>query len=91
MKIVLNRSYGGYMLSEEAARILGVEEYDDDTRYNPGLIALIEKKGSEFASGRGSRLKVYEIPDNATDYRIIEYDGVERILYVKDGTIYDLY
>lgn len=34
------------------------------------------------------RLEVVEIPEEATDWEIDEYDGQESITYVVDGKIY---
>ena len=35
-------------------------------------------------------LVVKEIPDNATDYMITEYDGAEGIIYVVDGKLEEI-
>lgn len=89
MKIVINQCYGGYDLNdkyEEKADRLEVS-YDSDTmRTDPELIEEIENGTYEDASC--SSLGVVEIPDNATDYEITEYDGLENIIYVVDGKIH---
>ena len=84
MKIVINGDWGGFSLTKEAARILGVETYDDSyaVRTNPALIKMLEE-GQKI-----NDLEVVEIPDNATDYKITEYDGIERVIYVVDGKLY---
>ena len=94
MKVVINRCYGGFVLSDECSEALGgvvsdrcgtwnfykFPEFPDncDWRTNPKLIELIETKGSEWCSGCCSKLKVVEIPDG-TDYIITDYDGMEQI------------
>ena len=94
MKIVINRCYGGFGLSNECSEALGGKvvkgsgywtyyefpnnRRKDDFRTSPELINLIETKGSEWCSGRCAELKVVEIPDDA-DYTIEEYDGMEWI------------
>lgn len=90
MKIVINRRYGSFSLSKEAAQILEVNpyNYDDEFRENQGLINLIERQGSDFVSGRYADLEIVDIPDAATDYEIEEFDGMERVIYVLDGKIH---
>ena len=87
MKIVINRCYGGYGLSEEACKMLNSNEYDyDDDRTNTKLIEVVEALGDK-ANTRFSMLRIVEIPDEATDYMINDYDGVESIIYVVDGKL----
>jgi hypothetical protein len=69
----------------------GFEISGDEFRTSPTLIHFIKTYGSEAASNSCSNLKVVNIPDNATDWRIEEYDGLESIIYVVDGKMYDLY
>jgi len=84
MKIVINRCYGGYGLSEEAYKFLGLEwdtygyKYDDD-RTNTNLVQCVEELGGK-ASGSLSNLKVVDIPDGI-DYEIDNYDGQESVLW----------
>lgn len=88
MKIVVNRCYGGFGLSVEAVKMLnelGKDEYIDRT--DTDLIVLIEKKGSKFVSGCCADLEVVEIPNEATDWEINEYDGSEEIIAVVNGKI----
>ena len=90
MKFVLNKCFGGFSLSDEAAKDLnsscyGLSDYDE--RSNSALIALIEEKGSGYVSGDCAQLAIVDIPDNCTDYEIDEYDGYESITYVVDGKL----
>ena len=93
MKIVINRCYGGFGLSNECSEALGGKaiktsyctyyEFPDDKRAgdfrtSSELIDLMETKGSEWCSGEYAQLKVVEIPDDV-DYTIEEYDGMEWI------------
>ena len=104
MKIVINVCYGGCGLSVKAAKYLGIEPHqldietdhislscysNDDMEYrtNPKLIQCIEELGSD-ANGKFANLKIVDIPDNNTDWRINEYDGFESIIYVVDGKIH---
>lgn len=89
MKIVINRDYGGFSLSKKACKCLGIDwEYDDSlgVRTDSRLIELVERD-AESASGDCAALVVVEIPDNATDYELDEYDGLEEIIAVVDGKI----
>ena len=89
MKFVLNKCFGGPSLSSAAMEILGRSEQwfaDNDEE----VIQLIEEHGSEFCSGRFSKLIVVEIPEDATDWEFTEYDGIEGITYVQGGRLYHL-
>lgn len=89
MKIVINKCFGGFGLSEKAKEILGIDnsfdEYQID-RNDPKLIEVVETLGDE-ANGRYARLRVVNIPDDATDWELDEYDGAEEILFVVNGKI----
>ena len=88
MKIVINGCYGGFSLSEAAMKACGANSaHDEDQRTNPILIEMVEHD-AEAASGRCAKLEVVEIPDNATDWELDEYDGIENITYVVDGKIH---
>jgi len=81
-KIVYNRGYGGFILSDKAIEmyltISGGKEPDESNRTDPILIEVVEKLGKE-ASGLYSCLKIRELPPG-TLYRIKEYDGMETIV-----------
>lgn len=89
MKFVLNRCFGGPSLSRWAANQLHTDTYNFD-RDDPKLIALIEKYGSEKCNGNYAALQIVEIPDNATDYELDDYDGFESITYVVNGRLYHI-
>ena len=94
MKIAINKCYGGFSLSEEVFKELGVEwdgygyldnealgienDYYLAYRADPRLIAAIEKVGEDAASGDLAKVRVVEIPDDI-DWDIDEYDGIETI------------
>ena len=94
MKAVINKCYGGFSLSEDAYKFLGLEwdgyGYDRIERTNSKLIECVETLGYK-ANGRFADLKVVEIPDNTTDWRMTEYDGTEFITAVVDGKLVDIY
>ena len=84
MKVVINKCYGGFGLSEEAYEFLGLEwdgygyKYEDEEdRTNPKLVECVETLG-EKASGINAKLSVVEIPDDVEWY-IEDYDGMESI------------
>lgn len=87
MKIVINTCWGGFGLSDEAAIILKKDKWDPIDRTDADLIALIEERGSEFVSGYCANLEIFEIPDEATDWQIDEYDGNEGLIAVINGKI----
>lgn len=88
MKFVLNKCFGGPSISDWAKKELNLNSNYGVEWDSPELINLIEQYGSEKVSGSCAKLKVVEIPDNATDWEFDEYDGIESIIYVVDGKIY---
>lgn len=92
MKFVLNAGWGGFGVSDTAAKMLNLEDpwdADDMARNDPRLIEVVETLG-EIANANYAELIVVEIPDNSTDWEISEYDGAESISYVVDGKIYQV-
>lgn len=90
MKYLINRCWGGFSISEQALAAIGMEDKysasDYFRTYSP-LIEMVEVKGSDFVSGRCAKLKIVEIPDEATDWELNDYDGMESIIAVVDGKI----
>lgn len=89
-KIVINQCFGGFGIKEEFLPRIGYDCAFDVPRDDPGLVRLLEIYGSEAVSDSLARLAIVEIPDEATDYRITDYDGIESILAVVNGKIVDL-
>lgn len=89
MKIAINELYGGFGLSSKAKKMLpkGINYLTID-RTDPRLIEVIEKLGYE-ANGDFAKITIYDIPDEATDYKIWECDGMETLIYVVDGKMYE--
>jgi len=85
MKVVINRCYGGFSISDECLALYNKlsgrdEKYDFEiTRDDKHLIEAIEKIGEKEASGlRFSEIHIVDIPDG-TEYSINEYDGMESV------------
>lgn len=87
MKIILNKSYGGFEVDEKWEDVLGIAELDEEElRFSEPLIKAIE---SNFpVDGYSARLEVITIPSNATDFAVINNDGFETVIYVVDGKLY---
>ena len=89
MKAVINRCFGGFGLSEKAAKWLGLKwdnfgffhyiEYDNGHHHrdDPRLIACVEALKEE-ANGDFADLEIVEFPDGISWY-IDEYDGIECV------------
>jgi len=82
MKIVINRCYGGFGLSEKAYELLGVPwdgfgHASGVARNDPHLVSVVEQLGDD-ANGRYAELAVVEIPDDV-EWHIEDYDGMESI------------
>jgi len=85
-KIVINTCYGGFCLSQAAYKELGLawdgygflsgSQYAE--RDHPKLVEVVERLGSDKASGEYGYLQVVEIPDDV-DWVLKEYDGREWI------------
>ena len=85
-KILVSVDFGGFevranLFKDFMARTQGLTDIREDEE----LIALVEQ-GKDIGA-KYSVIGLAEIPDNATDYEIIEYDGKESVLYVVDGKI----
>jgi hypothetical protein len=99
MKVLYNTCYGGFNFSNEfteefnnrnTERLTPLETRHEE-RTDPSVIALFEEKGSEWSSGRHSKLDIIEIPDDV-EFTVEEYDGIETISWSipKDEIIKDL-
>lgn len=86
MKYVINSCYGGFGISDECTKKLGLRNRWSYDRTDEHFIQIVEED-PKFASGPYSILKVVEIPDNATDWELLEYNGDEEIIAVIDGKI----
>lgn len=80
MKIVVNKEYGGFEVPEELISITKSRWNCD--RNMPELVNWVKDHESTTA------LEVVIVPDNATDYEILDYDGMETVVYVVDGKLY---
>lgn len=89
IKIVVNRCFGGFSLSQEAKVWISknfpdtiVDSFDTYgcgmKRDSAALVQCVEALGKN-ASGRCASLQVVEIPDDV-DWDIEEYDGSETIV-----------
>lgn len=87
MKVVVNKCYGGFGLSDWGMEQLGINvDYDID-RTDSRLVELVEKFPAETENNYAS-LEVVTIPDASTDWELDQYDGLESIIYVVDGKIH---
>ena len=83
MLIVINKAYGGFDVPEEFSDFCEEFHYtpDEDVRTDPALIRIVSHGCSN------PDLRVVEIPDEATDWEVNEYDGFETITYVVNGKL----
>ena len=84
MKVVINRCFGGFGLSDEAMQLYAAKKgiklegfYDEIPRDDPVLVEVVEHLG-EAANDWAAKLKVVEIPEGV-DWYIDDYDGIEQI------------
>ena len=87
-KIVINASYGGFYLSDEAKKWLldhgktetDIRNYRNSykSRDDELLVKCVEELGYEKASGKYSKIKIVEVPLEV-DFVIEDYDGGEWV------------
>lgn len=91
MKLVVNKCYGGFSLSEEQALAYGIDEselfdsgigsnrvyYGDFDRDDAKLIDVVIQ---DLPGAWASKLQVVEIPDGV-HYEISDYDGWEEVIW----------
>ena len=82
MKIVVNCDFGGYGLGVSNKFTELVDGYVND-RANSELVNFVENNPDDCGD-----LTIVEIPDNATDFDIMDDDGMETLIYVVDGKIH---
>ena len=85
MKVVVNHCYGGFSLPDDFCKKYNLERYTNIDRTDPRLIEYVEKHPEQRFNF--SKLAVVEVPDEATDWEINDYDGSENIIAVIDGKI----
>lgn len=94
MKIVLNKDFGGFSVSEKVCKELKIGwdnygyldnkdlkiESDNYLAYRSDikLINAIEKIGLKESSGEGAHLKIVEVPDDI-EWKLDYYGGIETI------------
>jgi hypothetical protein len=88
MKLVINTTFGGFCLPDEFCELHGLERWDDVLRDQPELVSYVEARGQ--VQTFGGRLEVVEIPKEATDWELNQYDGLESITYVVDGKLHHI-
>lgn len=86
-KVILNKSYGGFDISDKAVALYAKRKgldfdycnlrLDSSYREDPTLIEIVEELGPK-ASGKYGNLKVVEIPADM-EYVVDDYDGLETL------------
>lgn len=84
MKVVYNGDWGGFTIPSS------LRPHHKD-RYWDYCIKRTDRRLVEFIEARGGvwkDLRVVELPANATDFYIEEYDGLETVYAVIDGKLF---
>lgn len=89
-KVVVNREFSDFEISEEAREVLGITLSHEINRTDEKLIDLIETWGAERVGGKNTKLVIKRVPYFATDWEIDNRDGYEEIIYVLNGLIYHM-
>lgn len=97
MKIAINNGHDvGWSLSGEMIKELGfdpnsVSSYEISENIRRDDPKLIELVGKDISDNYCTPFAIVEIPDEATDWEVLDYDGLEHVIYVLDGSIYHAY
>lgn len=85
MKVVINNNWGGFGFGVHESKRDWVRqfEYDGKKRADIELVNFVENNPEKCGD-----LIVIELPDEATDLDIQDYDGMETMVFVVDGKIY---
>lgn len=85
MKIVVNNAFGGFGMGmgENGKHFLQRPYWHKEERTKQDLIEFVENNPYECGY-----LAIAIVPDEATDWEIREYDGIEEVVYVVDGKLY---
>ena len=88
MKVIFNDCFGMFNWNDAALLYFEKHGYDEmacyeyENRTNPVFVEYVEKHKIRC---NGTDLELAIIPENATDWWIDEYDGLEKVWYVLDG------
>lgn len=88
MKLVINDCFGGFEIPEEICLKKDIMPNDEMDRSDPDLVAFVEAHGGVYRAESWSLLRVVDIPDTATDWILVDNDGLEYVLYAVDGRIH---
>jgi hypothetical protein len=86
MTIILNCGYGIFALPDDFCAEHGLKRYDDIDRTDKRLVDYVINHGGEVKFNNTDLVAV-NVPDNATDWCIQEYDGAEDVICVVNGKI----
>lgn len=80
--VAVHRDWGSFRLPDEIAQIIGCDEYDstNEIRCHPILVDWIKKNPY-------SELKLACVPGEATDFKVLDYDGMESVIMCVDGAL----
>jgi beta-glucanase (GH16 family) len=81
MKMIIDRGYNGYHIPDEVLHWELPPDAENEHRTDPRFIEWVKTHKNNTG------LAVVEIPDNATDWELEDYDGRESIIAVVDGKI----
>ena len=78
MKVVINSCFGGFSTTREFSESIGALSPYHIPRCDAKLIKAVEAD-AEAVNGICAKLKVVEIPEEATDWEINEYGKLHHI------------
>lgn len=82
MKVVISKGYGEFSRFSPSGKYWELMYNYYENRSNSTFVEKVEKYPEEFEG-----LQIAHIPEEATDYTIVEFDGFEVVFYVVNGKI----
>ena len=85
IEIMINNSYGGFALSDEAKRLYAerggeCQDFYAISRHDPVMVPIAKELGPTRASRSFGAIRVVTIPARFVEhYAILEYDGLESV------------
>ena len=94
MKVVVNKSFGSFYIGEKYYDMLSESYFTTpfpQCRADSSLIDVVNAFGAKAVGDKFGDLTIVDVPDDATDWEIYEYDGREHIVCVVNGKIKHIY
>lgn len=87
MKVILNKNHRIFSLSEEFCNAYPQFNIFGEQQDDQKLIKCVEEFGIDKSQNSLSDLRIFELPDETTDYYINKSAGFDELIYVVNGKL----